>query len=585
MEFLCSVGLAATLASAVSALAGADNSTFINPVLPGWHSDPSCIRVDDTFYCTTSTFIAFPGLPVYASKDLVNWRLISHAWNRDSQLPGTSWNTTIQQDGMWAPTLRFHEGEFWLICTYILNSATLEDTGDGTQGTLFRTKNIYSDEAWSDPLIFYPNKIDPDIFFEDGKAWVAQQGIVLQELDLETGELSHPPLQLWNGTGGVWPEGPHIYKRDGYYYLMIAEGGTASQHAVTIARSRNLAGPYEAHEGNPILTNRYTDAYFQRVGHGDIFDDQNGNWWIIVLASRCGPENLIHPMGRESVMAPVRWEEGQWPVITNVSGRMDVWPLPAESRDVPGNGPFNGDPDEFDFDALSIMPKHFLFHRVPREGTFSFSEGGLEIVPSRSNLTGVAYTDDLALKGQRGISFVARRQTQTVFHFTVDVDARSATEVDQEAGISIFLAQENHADISIVYLSPCSESSAAGLHLRFRAHGKDAPGSATMAIPNDWADTDYIRLHIWTQDTERFYLGASLGDEGIVELGSISSFLVSKLDSAKSGTFIGSLVGVFATCNGAGEGDDCPDGFVAKFQRWRYTPIAQYIEADEYVEV
>jgi beta-xylosidase len=239
------------LSLVLSVLASNTNSTFFNPVLPGWHSDPSCTRVDDTFYCTTSTFIAFPGLPVYASKDLVNWRLISHAWNRDSQLPGTSWNTTLQQDGMWAPTLRYHDNEFWLICTYILNGAT---------GTLFRTKDIFSDEAWSDPLIFYPNKIDPDIFWDDGKAWVAQQGVILRELDLETGDLSQPPIQLWNGTGGVWPEGPHLYKKDGWYYLMIAEGGTGANHAVTIARSKHIDGPYESHVGNPILTNRYTDA-------------------------------------------------------------------------------------------------------------------------------------------------------------------------------------------------------------------------------------------------------------------------------------------------------------------------------------
>ncbi|KAF6801026.1 hypothetical protein CSOJ01_12075 [Colletotrichum sojae] len=582
MKFLSTLLFMAVALSGVST-STPPNSTFINPVLPGWHSDPSCIRVEDTFYCTTSTFIAFPGLPVYASKDLVNWRLQSHAWNRDSQIPGTSWNTTIQQDGMWAPTLRFHGGEFWLICTYILNGATLEDTGDGTQGVLFRTKDVRSDQAWSDPLIFYPNKIDPDIFFEDGRAWVAQQGIILQELDLETGELSQPPIPLWNGTGGNWPEGPHIYKKDGYYYLMIAEGGTGGRHAVTIARSENLLGPYESNENNPILTNRQTDAYFQRVGHGDMFDDADGNWWIIVHASRSGPEVRIHPMGRESVLAPVTWNEGEWPVVTNVSGRMNVWPLPEETRDVPGDGPFNGDPDDLVFDASSVMPKHFLHHRVPADGMFSFSDAGLEIVPSRSNLTGVTQTDDLALKGQRGISFVGRRQTQTIFHFTVDVDASSATRVNEEAGISIFLAQENHADIGIAYLRPCGKD--AGLHLRFRVHGKDAPPSVTMALPANWVEAGPISLHIWTEEPENFHLGASVGDGDVVELGSVSSYLVSRLDSAQSGTFIGALLGVFATCSGAGEGDDCPEGFVGRFQRWRYEPIAQYIEADEFVGV
>src|SRR5690606_14319025 len=116
----------------------------------------------------------------------------------------------------------------------------------------FRTTDPFDDDAWSDPLLFSPEAIDPDLFWDDdGKVYAATQGIILQELDLETGELSQPPIEIWTGTGGVWPEGPHIYKRDGYYYLLIAEGGTATDHAITIARSENIDGPYEAYENNP----------------------------------------------------------------------------------------------------------------------------------------------------------------------------------------------------------------------------------------------------------------------------------------------------------------------------------------------
>jgi beta-xylosidase len=558
------------------------NSTFFNPVLPGWHSDPSCIRVDDTFYCVTSTFIAFPGLPVYASKDLKNWRLISHVWNRESQLPGVSWNTTLQQDGLWAPTIRYHDNEFWVICEYILNSATLEDLGDGSLGVLFRSNDPLSDEAWSDPLIFHPNKIDPDIFWDDdGKVYVATQGVVLQELDLDTGELSQPAIPLWNGTGGVWPEGPHIYKKDGYYYLLIAEGGTAQNHAVTIARSKSITGPYEANPANPILTNRNTDAYFTRVGHGDLFDDTNGNWWAIVLSSRSGVAYDNMPMGREAVMAPARWDEGEWPVADPVRGEMETWPLPAETRDVPGDGQFNSDPDEFDWDASSTIPKHFVYWRVPRYENFKFTEDGLEITPSRSNLTG-AYNGDIALTGQRGISFVSRRQTHTIFNFSVDVSL-SATEVGQEAGATAFLAQENHVEIALAYLKPCNEE--AGLFVRFRAHGRLSPPQSTFRLPPDWLEAESIRLHIQARDQESFVLGASLGDGEILELGTAPAKLISHLDSARSGTFIGGLIGVYATCNGAGEGLDCPEGGVGKFQRWRYEPIAQFVDYETSIPV
>jgi beta-xylosidase len=560
------------------------NSTFFNPVLPGWHSDPSCIRVDDTFYCVTSTFIAFPGLPVYASKDLKNWRLISHVWNRESQLPGVSWNTTLQQDGMWAPTIRHHNNEFWVVCEYILNGATLQDLGPGSLGVLFRTSDPLRDDAWSDPLIFHPNKIDPDIFWDDdGKVYVATQGIVLQELNLETGELSQPAIPLWNGTGGVWPEGPHIYKKDGYYYLLIAEGGTAQNHAVTVARSKSITGPYEAHPANPILTNRNTDAYFTRVGHGDLFDDANGNWWIVVLSSRSGKAYKNMPMGREAVMAPARWDKGEWPVADPVRGEMEVWPLPEETRDVPGGGDgyFNGDPDKYDWDASSEMPKHFVYWRVPNYDNFKFTEDGLQVTPSRTNLTG-AYNGDIALTGQRGISFVSRRQTQTIFNFSVDVSL-AATAVGQEAGVTAFLAQENHVEIALAYLAPCGEE--AGLFVRFRAHGRLSPPEARFRLPAAWQEAGAVRLHIQARNQESFVLGASLGDGDMLEMGTAPAELISHLDSAKSGTFIGGLLGVYATCNGAGGGVDCPEGGVGKFQRWRYEPIAQYVDYEKSIPV
>nr|UMZ45321.1 hypothetical protein [Paramyrothecium sp.] len=558
------------------------NSTFFNPVLPGWHSDPSCIRVDDTFFCTTSTFIAFPGLPVYASKDLVNWRLISHAWSRDSQLPGVSWNTTLQQDGMWAPTIRYRNNEFFVICEYILNGATLENLGPGSLGVLFRTTDPFSDDAWSDPLIFHPTKIDPDIFWDDdGKVYVATQGIVLQELDLVTGDLSDP-VKLWNGTGGTWPEGPHIYKRDGWYYLMLAEGGTGMNHAVTIARAETITGPFTSNPANPILTNRGTQEYFQRVGHGDLFDDTNGNWWAIVHASRNGPENRNLPMGRESVMAPARWDEGQWPVIDPVRGEVEVWPLPEESRDVPGDGHFNGDPDDYIFESSSTMPKHFLYWRVPRYENFRFTNDGLEITPSRANLTASPRNKDVNITGQRGISFVGRRQTQTIFHFSVDVSI-DATRVGQEAGVTVFLAQENHIELSIAYLKPCSEE--AGLFLRFNAFGRNHPAPRTIRLPKDWADAKSVRLHIDTPDPATFTLSASLRDGPRLQVGSAPSQLVSRLDSGSSGTFIGVLIGVFATCNGAGEGLDCPSGGVGKFQNWTYDPIAQFVDKDRAIPV
>jgi beta-xylosidase len=223
---------------------------------------------------------------------------------------------------MYAPTLRYRNEEFYLICEYL-------GMAEGTVGVVFKTSDIFNDEAWSDPVTFATDRIDPDLFWDDdGKVYAATQGILLQELDLETGEMSQPPIEIWTGTGGVWPEGPHFYKKDGWYYLMIAEGGTGTDHAVTIARSKSITGPYESNPKNPVLTNRGTNQYFQTVGHADLFQDGDGNWWGMCLATRSGPQYQIYPIGREAVLFPVTWEEGEWPVMEPVRGEMTGWPLP-----------------------------------------------------------------------------------------------------------------------------------------------------------------------------------------------------------------------------------------------------------------
>ncbi|KAH6681290.1 glycoside hydrolase family 43 protein [Halenospora varia] len=550
-----------------------ENSTYYNPVLPGWHSDPSCIQVNGTFFCATSTFISFPGIPIYASKDLINWKHISHAWNRESQLPGLSQNTTGQQDGMFAPTIRYHDGEFYVICEYLGQPS-------GIVGVVFKTKDPFSDKAWSDPVIFHPKKIDPDLFWDDdGKVYVATQGVILQEINLETGELSEPPISLWNGTGGVWPEGPHIHKKDGYYYLIIAEGGTATDHAVTIARASNIKGPYTAYDNNPILTNRGTNEYFQTVGHCDLFQDVQGNWWGMALATRSGPEWQIYPMGREAVLFPVTWDEGEWPVLEPVRGKMGGWPMSPTERSLPGDGPFNSDPDVYDFREGTAIPRNLVYWRVPRDNAFSVTAQGLRIVPSRNNLTGIPYSVSTPeLSGQQGLEFIGRRQTDTLFTFTVDLSF-GPQSVDQEAGVTVFLTQVNHISLGVVLLK-ARDGKVRQLSFRFRAEGTgSAPAPTIVPIPEEWKEHP-IRLQIETTNTTHYTFAASPVHNLTtkINLGTASAGLV----SGGNGSFVGSLVGVYATCNGAGvRGQlDCPAGGIAHFTRWRYTGVEQYITAN-----
>ncbi|KAK7183656.1 hypothetical protein PSPO01_10314 [Paraphaeosphaeria sporulosa] len=553
------------------------NATFYNPALPGWHSDPSCIRRDDTFFCVTSTFIAFPGLPVYASKDLRNWRLISHVWNRESQLPGVSWNTTQQQQGMYAATIREHKGEIYVVCEYL-------GLSQGIIGVLFKTKDPFNDAAWSDPVTFSPKKIDPDLFWDDdGTLYVATQGIILQKLDMETGELSQPPISLWNGTGGVWPEGPHIYKKDGYYYLLIAEGGTAEDHSITMARSRKLTGPYEAYAGNPVLTARGTQRYFQTVGHGDLFTDKAGNWWGMCLATRSGPAYEIYPMGREAVLFPVTWEEGEWPVMQTIEGRMSGWPtMPPPNRRIPGDGPFVADPDSYDFEAGSSIPKNLIHWRVPAEGAFKISKKGLQVTPSRANLTGTPF-GNVETSGQRGLSFIARRQTDTLFTYSVDLVSKPKN-ANEEAGVSVFLTQVNHLDLGVVQLPPTKPSEEPQLAFRFRVTSDNVPIAVPephiVPVPAAWKQSN-LRLQISTSNNVTYEFSAMKAGhpESAIKMGTASAQLV----SGGNGTFVGSLVGAYATCNGAGKGVDCPRGEPAVFSRWRYTGKGQQISINEVV--
>jgi beta-xylosidase len=543
------------------AQATAKNSTYYNPVLPGWHSDPSCIHVKGTFYCVTSTFISFPGLPIYASKDLINWKHVSHVWNRESQLPGYSWITENQQGGMFAATIRFHDGVFYVICEYL-------DAPGKESGVLFRTTNPFDDASWSDALTFPTSTIDPDLFWDDdGKVYVATHTTQLQEFNLTTGEIG-APIPLWNGTGGVWPEGPHIYKKDGWYYLMIAEGGTAEDHAITMARAKNITGPYTPAPHNPILTNRGTQEYFQTVGHGDLFQDAKGNWWGMCLATRSGPAFKSYPMGRESVLFPVTWKEGDWPVLQPVRGKMSGWELPRRNRDVPGTGPFNSDPDVYEFDKPGkAIPRNLVYWRVPREGVFSVTKKGLQVVLGRNRLDGEPGNTEPASKA---VSFIGRRQTHSLFTYSVDLDFEPKRD-GEEAGVTAFLTQKANIQLGVVRLKE-------QLNFRFNVSGR----VTEREVPKKWVG-EKMRLEIQMKTSTEYTFAAMpakpKGKEKVV-LGTASAELL----SGGSGSFVGTLIGVYATCNGAGEGLDCPAGTPnAYLTRWRYTGDGQYISESEVI--
>ncbi|WP_051196413.1 glycoside hydrolase family 43 protein [Jonesia quinghaiensis] len=310
-------------------------TAFHNPILPGYYPDPSIIRVGGDFYLVNSTFEHFPGLPIHHSRDLVNWSLLTHAISRPEQL---NYSGVHSSGGLYAPTLREHDGTFYLVCTLV--------GGDGPSGNFLLTAP-HPSGPWSDPMwVADADGIDPSLFFDtDGTAWwmgckdnapqeyEGHAQTWLRRIDVTTGELYGPEFNLWSGAlrGARWAEGPHIVHRNGWYYLLTAEGGTEFNHAVTAARSRTMTGPYVGYASNPILTHRHLGhtAPVQYVGHSDIVELADGSWWMVALATR--PINGHHILGRETFLTPLVWED-DWPVVNPGVGTLPTsgeTPLPA----------------------------------------------------------------------------------------------------------------------------------------------------------------------------------------------------------------------------------------------------------------
>ena len=288
----------------------------VNPLISGFHPDPSVCVVDGTYYLATSTFEYLPGIPIFRSDDLRTVELIGHVATRPGQLgvPGVPTG-----GGAWAPTIRHHDGKFWLVVPDMM--------GTGRGNVLFTAEDPAG--PWSDGVVMEIPGIDPDIAWaEDGTCYVTasflrlsedgemvHEGIKQIKLDPETGKALEPESrQLWSGTGGMFPEAPHLYHIGDWWYLMIAEGGTERGHSVTIARSASPEGPFEGSPYNPLVTARGTDRPVQNSGHGDLVQLADGSWAMVLLGTRPrSSTRAFAPMGRETFITAVTWDEDGWP--------------------------------------------------------------------------------------------------------------------------------------------------------------------------------------------------------------------------------------------------------------------------------
>jgi len=394
---------------------GQGNMKYTNPIIRGFHPDPSICRVGDDYYLVNSSFEYFPGIPVFHSKDLVNWTQIGNCVKRADKFP---LDRVKDSGGIWAPTIRHEKGIFYV-------TATLEKYGN------FIITSADPAGEWSDPVWVEMGGIDPSLYFENGKAYYCtneslhpgKEEISMAEIDASTGTLLSEKRTIWCGVGGGHLEAPHVYHIDGWYYLIAAEGGTFFNHMITMARSRSIWGPYESCPWNPVLTNVHdTSKEVLCTGHGDLFRDHFGNWWIVHLGTRISRRTMTH-LGRETFLTPVVWKDG-WPVVENRKAVLiSEGPLWA-GQEKPKK--WNAD-----FSRENWEPE-WIFLRNPRGLSYKRGDGKLVLYPST-----------VTLRDGKNPTFAAVRQrdfeseTDTEFIFDPCRDG-------DEAGIAILLSSDFH---------------------------------------------------------------------------------------------------------------------------------------------
>ena len=394
---------------------------YTNPVLPGFYPDPSVCAVDGTYYMVCSSFQYFPGVPLFESKDLINWTQIGNVLTRDSQLPVYD---AASSEGIFAPTIRYHKGRFYMVTTNVSHGGNF----------YVYTDDIYGE--WSDPIFVEQGGIDPSLYFEGDTAYFmsngtdenGRSGIFQCEIDIATGKKLTEGKCIWHGNGGRFLEGPHLYKFGDTYYLLASEGGTEYGHMLIYAKGKTPYGPFEGYPHNPFLTNRNLGGYrLQGCGHGDIVQDGDGNYWMLHLAFRQIHEWVMHhTLGREVYLVPVTFDADGW----FTAGQDGTTRLEMET---------------------DRLPETLVQHPLP-EYTFANTKPGMEWCYLRNpDMTKYTFTPDCftleagkdTLDDAKGApTYLALRQQEFSFSLSCDLTITGA-----EAGISVYMTEDQHYDL------------------------------------------------------------------------------------------------------------------------------------------
>ena len=451
--------------------------TIRNPILRGFNPDPSIVRVGDDYYIATSTFEWFPGVQIHHSRDLRHWRLLTRPLRRASQL---DMRGDPDSGGVWAPCLTHADGKFWLIYTDVKRYG--RTTVGGASGTSLRDFHNYLvtaetvDGEWSEPVFMNSSGFDPSLFHDaDGRKYFLNMlwdhrpgrnrfaGIVLQEYSHAERRLVGERRLIFAGTPLGLTEAPHLYRRDGWYYLITAEGGTGWNHAVTMARSRSLDGPYELHPDTYILSARdRPDAPLQRAGHADLVETQAGETYMVYLCGRPLPGRGRCVLGRETALQPMVWGADGWLRTPDGEGvpRLDV-PAP----NLPPH-PFPAEPEREDFDA-PVLPLALQWLRTPHpDALFS-----LTARPGHLRLYGRETIGSLFTQ-----ALVARRQQAFCYSAETALDFEPA-HYQQMAGLVCY-----YSGVKFHYLHVTHDETH-GKHIRVMSALPDQPQADAFTAP------------------------------------------------------------------------------------------------------
>ncbi|GAB2534274.1 glycoside hydrolase family 43 protein [Rufibacter soli] len=518
--------------------AAQQKQTFQNPIFPGFYPDPSVLRVGEDYYLIHSSFAYFPGVPIFHSKDLVNWTQIGNILDRPEQLNLDGHDVSR---GIFAPTIFYKDGTFYMVTTLIDRGGNFVVTANNPAG------------PWSNPQ-WLPNVngIDPSIFHdEDGKSYImynsdapdnkplydGHRTIRMFEIDLKTMKTVGPQHLLVNGgvdisKKPVWIEGPHIYKVKGYYYLMAAEGGTSVNHSEVVLRSKTVTGPYVPYEKNPILTQRHLPGDrpnpVSATGHADLVQTQNGDWWAVFLATRpySGAQDHYNT-GRETFLAPVTWKEG-WPIINPdhdlVQYSYPVPNLPAQRKPAfPLTGNFTYH-EEF---KGTTLPIYWLQLRTPRHQWYSLGKplGKLTLEVRPENFS-----------EKVNVSFLARRQQHVKGSASTELEFTPAKE-NEFAGLVAFQNSEHYYALGktmkgnqpVVQLLKADKTVLAEKVLTEKEGKKPI----------------YLKVG-FNGDTYAFYYATKKGKWQLLQDNVDGKYLSTRV----AGGFVGVTLGVYATSNG-----------------------------------